>query len=107
MNHLFSIGALGVAACNRFIVGNNAMAERNGFETDADAAELSLFARRLVGCLFTPAAEYVTGAGERIRGREAISALLDRVAAAAQVTAQQRAWRRRGITTLARHHASA
>ena len=59
--------------------------------------ELSNLARRLVdswnrgdgrafASLFTPAAEYVTGAGERIRGREAISALLDRVAPAAQVS---------------------
>ena len=60
-------------------------------------AELDDLAQRLVdswnrgdgrafAALFTPAAEYVTGAGERIRGREAISVLVDKVAPAARVS---------------------
>ena len=72
------------------------MAQQNGIEADADPTDLSSLARRLVdswnrgdarafACLFTPAAEYVTGAGERIRGRQAISALLDKAAPAAHV----------------------
>lgn len=36
--------------------------------------------------LFSPAAEYVTGAGARIRGPEAISRLIEEAARAAQVT---------------------
>ena len=66
-----------------------------GFGT-ADPAELSSLADRLVyawnqgdarafAALFTPAAEYVTGAGERVRGREAIAALLDRAVSIGQV----------------------
>ena len=73
------------------------MVERNGIEADANPAELTDLARLLVdswnrgdarafACLFTPAAEYVTGAGERIRGRKAISALLDKAAPAGQVS---------------------
>ena len=72
------------------------MAQQNGIEADADPTDLSSLARRLVdswnrgdarafACLFTPAAEYVTGAGERIRGRQAISALLYKAAPAAHV----------------------
>lgn len=60
-------------------------------------AELDDLARRLVdswnrgdgrafAALFTPAAEYATGAGECIRGREAISALVDKEAPAARVS---------------------
>ena len=67
-----------------------------GFGT-ADAAELSSLVNRLVdawnqgdarafAALFTPAAEYVTGAGERIRGREAIAALLQEAPPAARVS---------------------
>ena len=73
------------------------MAQQNGIEADADPTDLSSLARILVdswnrgdarafACLFTPAAEYVTGAGERIRGRKAISALLDKAAPAAHVS---------------------
>ena len=67
-----------------------------GFET-ADPAELSSLVNRLVdawnqgdarafAALFTPSAEYVTGAGEPIRGREAIAALVDRAVSAGQVS---------------------
>ena len=41
---------------------------------------------RVFAALFTPAAEYVSGAGDRIRGREAISALLDKAALVAPVS---------------------
>lgn len=41
---------------------------------------------RAFAALFTPAAEYVTGAGERIRGRAAISALVDKAAPVARVS---------------------
>jgi SnoaL-like domain len=79
------------------------MAQQNGIEADADPAELSNLARLLVdswnrgdarafACLFTPAAEYVTGAGERIRGRKAISALLDKAAPAAHVSVVGHQW---------------
>ena len=64
---------------------------------DTVDAELRNLAERLVDSwnrgdapafarLFTPAAEYVTGAGERIRGREAIAALVERGAFAAPVS---------------------
>ena len=67
-----------------------------GFGT-ADPTELSGLVHRLVdawnegdgrafAALFTPAAEYVTGAGERIRGREAIAALLQEAPPAARVS---------------------
>jgi len=36
--------------------------------------------------LFTPDAEYVTGAGERVHGRQVISQLVEQAALAAQVT---------------------
>ena len=69
------------------------MAQQNGIEADTDPADLSYLARLLVdswnrgdarafACLFMPAAEYVTGTGERIRGRKAISALLDKASPA-------------------------
>jgi hypothetical protein len=73
-----------------------------GIEADTGPAELSTLARLLVESwnrrdarafarLFTPAAEYVTGAGIHIRGREAISALLDKAGPATQV--ECRGWR--------------
>ena len=73
------------------------MAEEDGIEPDANPAELTDLARLLVdswnrgdarafACLFTPAAEYVTGSGGRIRGRKAISALVDKASPAARVS---------------------
>ena len=66
-------------------------------QTDADPVALRDLARLLLDTwnrgdaqafagLFTPAAEYVTGAGERLRGRQAISGLVVKASPAAQVT---------------------
>lgn len=66
-------------------------------QTDTDPVALRDLARLVVDAwnrgdarafasLFTPAAEYVTGAGERLRGRQAISNLVARASPAAQVT---------------------
>jgi hypothetical protein len=74
-----------------------AMAERDGFEDDADRAGLRDVARHLVeswnrgdsaafGRLFTPTAEYVTGAGRRVRGRQAIEGLLPITAPATRIS---------------------
>ena len=73
------------------------MAEQYGNPADASLAELKAVARLLVdswnrrdaeafGKLFTPLAEYVSGAGERIRGRQAIAELLGKAAPATQVS---------------------
>lgn len=73
------------------------MAGQYGNPADASLAELKAVARLLVdswnrgdaeafGRLFTPVAEYVTGTGERIRGRQAIAELLGKAAPATQVS---------------------
>jgi uncharacterized protein (TIGR02246 family) len=72
------------------------VAHYNPSDSDIAVAELAEVARLLVeawncgdaqafASLFTPVAEYVTGAGERLRGRQAISQLLTEAGPAVRV----------------------
>lgn len=72
------------------------MAEQDVTDAHARSTQLLDLARRLIDAwnrgdscafasLFTPAAEYVTAAGERLRGRQAISQLLEKAAPPPQV----------------------
>jgi uncharacterized protein (TIGR02246 family) len=69
------------------------MGNQRAIDADASANQLRELATLLFeswnrgdgqafGSLFTPAAEYVTGAGQRVRGREAISQLIEQTAGA-------------------------